>query len=201
MQTTRRDFGKLALSGGSAVALGSVVGMTSMGLSCGSVFADITSYVPIGIAAFNEVLSLVDPTLATTLAPLTQEVKAAFADLAAAVEEYNNAPAASKATLIGKITTAMNAVIDNLQKFWSDANLPAGSLASTIGGVLQIVISTLAAFLPLIGGAVAVSDKTKALAKTIPVVPRSKAQLKQKQFKTAINAVFVKYGYTGHQVY
>ena len=201
MVITRREFGKAV----SMTALGGTIGLTTMGLSCSSVFTDIENYVPIGIAAFQEVLSLIDPTEAALLAPIIQTVKAAFADLDAIVQQYESAPAASKATLLGKISTAISAVMSELQQFWNDANLPDGGLASTIEGVLQIVLSTLAAFLPLLGVAVPVSGAFgaepyghKKLARTIPFTA---AKRSQKQFKSDVNAVFTKYGYAGHQVY
>jgi hypothetical protein len=192
MVITRRNFGKLVGAG----ALGGTLGMTTMGLSCGSVFTDIENYVPIGLAAFQEIISLVAPAEAAVLAPIIAIVKATFADLTSIITQYQNAPAADKATWLGKVKTAVNAVIAELQQFWNDANLPDGGLASTISGVLQIILSTLAAFLPAIGGAVAVSAKK--LGKTLPVVAKKRST---KQLKLDINAVFMQYGYTGHQVY
>jgi hypothetical protein len=182
---TRRNF--IKVSSGGALALGT---MATTGFSCSSVFTDISTYVPIGLQAFEEILALISPAEATLLTPIITEVKAGFADLAAAVSAYNNAPAANKATLEGKIATAINAVIGELQQFWNDTNLPDGSLASTIAGVLQIVLSTLAAFLPLVGGALAMGRKQ--LARALPITPQKRTQ---KQFKSDVNAVFAKYGY------
>jgi hypothetical protein len=188
MVLTRREFGKTVSGGALAIGLGTL----SMGVSCGTVYQDIETYVPIGLAAFNEIISLVDPALAKTLSPIINLVKASFADLLAAINEYLNAPASEKATLIEKIKLAINVVIDNLNQFWVDAGIPDGTLAQTIVGILQLVISTLAAFLPLIGGALV---SKKQLAKTIPVIPRSKAQLKKKVLVSDINAVFASHGY------
>jgi hypothetical protein len=193
MPSTRRQFGKMV--GAGALALG--IGEISMGFSCATVYTDIENYVPIGLAAFNTIITLIDPPLATVLAPVIVLVKAAFADLTAAITEYNNAPAAGKTTLLGKVRLAIQAVIDNLNKFWSDANIPDSPLASMIVGVLQIVVSTLAAFLPLIGGTVA----SKKVAKEIPIVPRTKKQLAKSVVKSDINAVFVKYGYSANQIH
>ena len=191
---TRRDFAKVVGCG----ALGVGIGITTMGLSCESIFADIESYVPIGLAAFNEILSLVDPTEAALLTPIINDVKAAFADLTAAITQYENAPASDKSTLLGKITTAINAVIDEINQFWNDLKLPDSGLASTIEGVLQIILSTLAAFLPLIGGALLSKKK---LAKTIPLIPLTKKQLGKNQVKASINACFVKWGHPDKQIY
>jgi hypothetical protein len=193
---TRREFGKMVLSGASVVGLSSAVGMTTMGLSCSSVFTDISNYVPLGIQAFDGLLEILSPSEATALAPIITAVKAAFADLAAAVTAYENAPSASKATLVGKITTAINVVMAQLQQFWSDANLPDGTLASTIEAVLQIILSTLAAFLPLLGGNV-VSTK-KALKKTITYAPKKRTK---KQFKADVNNAFAQNGYSKVVIY
>lgn len=201
MVITRREFGKAV----SMTALGGTIGLTTMGLSCSSVFTDIENYVPIGIAAFQEVLSLIDPTEAALLAPIIQTVKAAFADLDAIVQQYESAPAASKATLLGKISTAISAVMSELQQFWNDANLPDGSLALTIEGVLQIILSTLAAFLPLLGSAAPVAGGfgaeaygRKKLTRTITFTATKRTQ---KKFKADVNAVFVANGYGTHHVY
>ena len=183
----RREFNKVMGYG----ALGTGV-ISTMGFSCQTVVNDISTYVPIGIQAFDTVLSLIDPPLALALAPIVKEVKVAFADLAAAVSAYNNAPASQKATLSGKITTALNVVIQYLQQFWSDANLPNGSLATTIIGVLQLIISTLAAFLPLFGGSVAMKVK---FSKQIPIIA-IKNPKDQKAFKASVNTVLAKGGYS-----
>ena len=193
---TRREFGKSVGTG--ALALG--IGEVSMGLACplaATVFTEIADYVPIGVNSFNEILTLIDPGEEAMLAPLTADIKAAFADLAADVASYQQAPAADKATWEGKIATVLNLLIGNLQSFWSTANLPDGTLAETIEGVLQIVLSTLAAFVPLLGGVVSMAFSAHALApkKTIPILPRAGKQLKAKQVKSDINAVFATHGY------
>lgn len=187
---TRREFGKILVGAVPTVALAGGLSMTTMGLSCGSIFTDIEAYVPVGLEAFSEVISLISPAEGAALAGIITIVKASFADLASIVSSYNNAPAADKATWLGKITTAINAVISNLQQFWSDVKLPAGSLVATIEGVLQIILSTLAAFLPLIGGAMIASPKK--LEKTVQITPVKRTQ---KQFKAAINVAFSSHGY------
>jgi hypothetical protein len=194
---TRRQFGKTILGAAPTVALAGGLGITTMGLSCGSIWSDIENYVPIGIEAFDEVLSLLDPTLLTAISGIIKDVQAGFTALIGAITNYENAPASTKTTLVGKITTAINALISALQSFWSATNLPDGSLAQTIEGVLQLIISTLAAFLPLIGG---VLLATKKLARVIPIIPRTKAQLKQTQFKKDCGTIFTSHGYP-NQVY
>jgi hypothetical protein len=188
MTITRRDFGKMV---GGGVAVGTL-GMTTMGLSCSSVFTDIATYVPVGLQAFEAVVDIIDPAAVIVLNPIITIVKASFADLTSAISAYNNAPAASKATLLGKISTAINDVTASLQRFWNDANLPDGTLATTISSVLQIILSTLTAFLPSLPPAAAPANAPKTLAKTMSITPVKRTQ---KQFKADVNAALTKGGY------
>jgi hypothetical protein len=185
----RREFGKAVGIG----VLAGGLGITTMGLSCNTVLTDIEDYVPIGLNAFNQILTAIDPPLAQSLAPIIADVKSAFADLAADVQSYQNAPAADKATWKLKITEALNIVISNLQQFWNDAHIPNAGLAATIENVLQVILSTLAAFLPMVGGVLA-TPNLKQPRRTVKIVPRSKAQLSPKQVKADINAAFAKGG-------
>jgi hypothetical protein len=193
---TRRQFGKTMLTGTSAVALGSMVGMTTMGVSCNTIFTDIENYVPIGIQAFTNVLALVSPSEALALALPIKAVKAAFGDVSAMVTGYQNAPASEKATWKGKLVTALNLAMGEVQAFWNDANLPNGSVATMAAGICQIILSTLAAFIPAVGGTVAAT--TRKLAKTLPYTPKKRSV---KQMKSDINAVFVSNGHPELKVY
>jgi hypothetical protein len=190
---TRRQFGKTVGTGALALSIGEI----TMGVSCGSVFTDIENYVPIGLQAFDLAISLLDPVLATTLLPYINDVKGAFADVVAAINAYVNAPSSEKATLLDKITLVIQDALNAVQQFWSDANLPDGTLATTIEGILQIILSTLAAFLPLIGK-VAVK-KLKTFARPIPYTPSKPKNAAD--LKTQLNAVFTSHGYTGKVVY
>ncbi len=186
---TRRDFVKIVGSG--ALVLG--IGEVSMGLSCASVFTDIERYVPIGLSAFQAVVSIVDPALVVPVALVVTEVKAAFADLVAAVTMYNDAPAANKATLLGKISTAINVVETEIQIFWNDLKLPDSALANEISSLLGVILSTLTAFLPQLPAPttpVAMVQKRPSkvdqLQKTIVFTPKKRSV---KQFKHDFNTV------------
>jgi hypothetical protein len=192
---TRRQFGKTVGTG--ALALG--IGEVTMGLGCATVFTDIENYVPIGLQAFDLVIGLIDPALAVTLTPLINDVKSAFADVVAAINAYQNAPASQKATLIGKVSLVINVAITAIQQFWSALSLPDGSLLSTIEGVLQIILSTLAAFLPDLTGNTIAVVKTQGLTKTIsftPVKPKN-----AKSLKSELNLVFTSHGFNDRVVY
>jgi len=192
---TRRQFGKYLGTGVLAASIGEV----TMGLSCSSIFTNIEAYVPIGLQAFDSILTLLDPASGIALAPIVQEVKAGFADVTAAVNAYNNAPAADKATLAGKVSTALQVVTNEIQQFWSDANLPDSGLATTIFGVLQIILSTIASFFPKLPP-VTQALAARTLTKTIPI-DLSKAASSPKKLKSSINDVFTANGYATKKIY
>ena len=96
------------------------------GCTVGGVISEIKAYVPIGIAAFNGVVALlttvgiIPPGTGTAIAMLVALVKNGFADLMAAIDEYNNAPASSKTTLLAKISLILSEVSQNIGKFFAD---------------------------------------------------------------------------------
>jgi phage-related protein len=186
---TRRQFGKLVGTGALAVGIGEV----TLGLSCASLEADLEKYVPIGLSAFQTIVSLVDPPIAAAVAGVITLVKAGFADVAAAVQDYQDAPAANKATLLGKISTAIVAVQSELQTFWNDLNLPDGSLATTISNLLAVILSTLAAFLPSLPAAASSASARQAnLRKVVPFTPQRRSV---SQFRKAFDAVLTANGH------
>ena len=181
---TRRGFTGRMLAGAGAVYLAGV--NTACWLS-GSVFASIMTYVGIGLTAFQAVVSLLDPPLALALAGTIALVKAGFADLQLAVQDYNNAPAADKTTLKNRIAVVLQDLQFEIQKFWSNLNLP-GPLGTLVEGLLNIILSTLAGFagqLPAPITPPASVEKMKALAKTITVTPQVR---NKSQFESDFNA-------------
>ena len=146
---TRRAFAKLSTSGiGLFVAFGSLLSMTGCTL-----MDKISSYVGIGLSAFNSVIvilstaGVIPPGLGVPIQLLITAVKAAFADVSAAIAAYENAPAGDKSTLLGKVTTALAAVELKLQQFWNDLSIPDVKLASLIESLLGLITSTISAFI------------------------------------------------------
>ena len=150
----------------------------------GSVFTEIMSYVGIGLTAFQAVVDLLDPAAALAVDAIIKLVKAGFADLQLAVQAYNNAPAADKTTLLQKIATVLSVLQNDIQTFWSSLNLPPGTLATLIQGLLGIILSTLAGFAGQLPAPVAVQLKVPANA--MPVTPQKR---NKKQFEKDFNLV------------
>jgi hypothetical protein len=177
----RRNFVARAATGAGALLL------TSFTTACwftGTVFTQIMAYVGVGLTAFQAVVDLLVPGSAPGIDLAVALVKAGFADLQLAVQDYNNAPAANKSTLLGKISTALAALQNEIQGFWSNLHLPDSSLAKLIKGLLGIILSTLAGFA---GQLPAPPAGTKLMAipdNAMPVVPKVRTK---KQFEQDFN--------------
>ena len=137
--------------GTSLVAVGSGT-MLLEGCTFGGVIAEIKAYIPIGIAAFNGVVTLltglgiIPPGTSTLLALLIAAVKGGFADIIAAIDAYNNAPAADKTTLLQKISLILSEISANIGKFFADLNISNSSVLTLVTGLVQLILSTLAGF-------------------------------------------------------
>jgi hypothetical protein len=122
--------------------------------SFGGITSAISTYVPVGLAAFNGVLLLltsagvIPPGTSTAIGALVLLVKAGFADLLAAVQEYNNAPAAQKVTVKEKISLILAVIAANIEKFASDivGMVSDNKLLQVVTGLLTLILATLAGF-------------------------------------------------------
>lgn len=186
MNISRRAFSKLLTAAGAVVAAGNFIGSTAC-----NIYNDIMKYVPIALTAFSTIVSMIAPGEGTLIAGLVTMVKNALVDIQTAVTNYENAPASQKQTLSGKIATAITAAEQELQQFWNDLKLPDGNLATLIEGVLNIIISTLMAFLPSLAAPASLPMRA-ALTKKIAYTPKKRSL---SEFKKDLNAQFIKTGY------
>jgi hypothetical protein len=122
------------------------------GCTFGGVMAAISAYVPVGLAAFNGVLALltaagvIPPGTSTAIGALIVLIKAGFADLLAAVQEYQNAPAAQKVTFKEKISELLTVLGDNIQKFMTDISVSDNKLLELVTGLVSLILTALAGF-------------------------------------------------------
>jgi hypothetical protein len=181
----REVIKKVGLSAGTVLIAGQF-----LGISACNVYNDIMQYIPVALTAFSTIVSILNPGVGATILAVISMVKVALADVQTAVTNYENAPSSEKVTLSGKIATAINAAEAELQQFWSDLKLPDGNLATLIEGVINVIVSTLAAFLPQLAPAIPVPAKT--LTKRINYTAKKRSI---KQFKSDLNAEFTKGGY------
>lgn len=198
MIVSRRTFAIRSLTSiGLLATLGSTIGLTGC-----SLFTNIANYVGVGLQAFQAIVNIlmsagvIPPGAGTLIAAAILAVKAAFADVSAAIADYENAPAADKATFLGKVSTTLSAVVAELNHFWGDLNIPDSKLASLIEGLLGIIVSTLAAFIAQVP---APPTPTPAVAtkKRIVVAPQKRSPT---QFRKAFNQLVIAGGYPQNQI-
>ena len=189
MGHTRRMFMKSSLfaSAFSLVAAGCP--------SFSNVFSDISTYVGLGVTAVSGVVAIlsgggiVSTAAGVAITAVLALIKAGFADISAAVAEYENAAPADKATLEGKISTAIQAVVDQIQNFWNDLKIPDAKLASTVQGLLELIVGTLSAFLTKLPAAPAAPTVT---ARKLAVAPKMRTA---KGFVKDYNNILAQNGY------
>jgi hypothetical protein len=196
MITSRRNF---LVGAGTAAATIPLAGCPAFLVS---LEADIMNYVPVGLQAFSSIVSIleddgvINPIVGTSINTIITAVKAGFSDLQLAIENYENAPAANKQTLLGKIATMISVVQGLLQEFWANLNIPDAHLGSVIDGLLGIILSVLAGFasqLPAVAARVSVKG-----GKTLAVTPQV---MSKKTFKKKFNAELKSAGKAQYAIY
>jgi len=163
------------------------------------VWSEIEQWVPTGIAAFEQIVILVAPVAAPGIDAIAEAVKAAFSVLAAAVDQYRNAPADQKATLLQKVILAFNLVSTNLQQFLNAINVPGSSpIVKIVLGLVNIILSTIMGFVNRIQPTPATAAVRLTLSgQSVNVTPVVRSRAK---FKSDWNAACVQAGHPEMQV-
>jgi hypothetical protein len=193
---SRREFNK-RFSGilVSIAAAGSALQTTAC-----NAFDNIVRWVGVGIAAFTSIVHLlagagiVNTIEGTAITVILGLVKTGLNDVQVAIAEYDNAPAANKQTLKGKIATALQAVIDTLQKFWNDLSIPDAQFANLVQGLLGVMLAALAGFMV---GLPAPVTARKSFAKMVGVVPKKQSSA---AFVKEFNGLLAQGGYSQYSI-
>lgn len=185
---SRRDFAtssvKTLLA---AVVLGSV---TALG-GCIS----LPALINIISASLVSLQALVAPFLPPGAAAALTLVKAALSDLSGAIQQYDAAPAADKATLLAKIDLLLNAFISNFQGFISQVLPGAGTVVTLIEGLASLILSTIAA----IRGALP-NPPSSLRGMAVNGVQVTPVERNAKQFRTQWNGLCVAQGHPEAQL-
>jgi hypothetical protein len=182
-QVTRRDFGKYV--GAGALALG--IGEITMGLSCNNITQDV-------LTAFNAIVGILGGAGIIPGGPIVSVVSLALQDVIVDVVAYNAAPSVDKTTTGLKLALAIQLAQAQLQTFYSGLNL-TGTLAIVVEGGINIILSTLAGFLPVLPILPIPSPALKVamtLPKQIVYVPMKRTA---RQFRSDFNKVFINNNY------
>jgi hypothetical protein len=180
----RRTWMLTTGAGAIAFAGGGLAGCTAA-----SVFAQIEAWVPVGLSALSGILTVLTPVIGPiggSIGVIVGLIKASFADLMAAVSEYQNAPAASKATLLDKIKLILQDLADNFNKFLADLNLNGNPILSLVVSLVQVILNVLAGFAGALPGTPVAMKRQVRLrnGSTVTVTP---AKMTLAQFKAQFN--------------
>lgn len=190
----RRDMLRTTVSG---VAVCTLTGaaMLEEGCTTGDALAQLNKWLPVGIQAFAGVVAIINPAAGSVLAVAVTTAKALWADVSAAVAAYNAAPAASKATVLGKVETALGALISGLPDVLKQ--IPGGAeYANTVTAAIDLVLATLSAIDANLGGVPPVAQAT-ATARTAKI---TKAATNGADFKKQFNQILANGGYSKYAV-
>jgi hypothetical protein len=142
MNLTRRDFGKYAGLGIMTLTAGAL----SITMDGCNVFQDIENWIPVGEAAFQGIVNLLEGAglITPAINPLVTTIIAAFNDLLADIKAYQ-AITPPPAGLLAKIEAVFNLIVSNFQSLL--AQIASNPIATLIIGLAQIILSTIAGFL------------------------------------------------------
>ena len=163
-----------------AVAAGAAMA-GSVSLSGCSALDDLETYVPIALAAFDGVISLINPVAGSALEIAVKALDVIWTAVSTAIANYQHDTTDPKNTLLEKIIAALNSLTPALDQFLSTflGGLPAG-IQNAVEAGINLLIATLTSIAGRLGGSSAhLSAKAAAIA-----APQNK-----KQFITAYNAI------------
>ena len=185
----RRQFVGNLTAGAAALAIGS--SFTLVGCNAAGVWKDIETWLPAGISSFEAIVTLVAPLAAPGIDAIAETVKAAFAVLSGAVDQYINSPAADKATWLLKVETAFNDVTQNIQNFLTAIGQTGNPIVKLALALAQIILSTISSFIGQIGPTPAPAT-LRVGEQTVTVVPVSR---NRKTFVSDFNSACIQAGH------
>jgi hypothetical protein len=188
----RRNFVKSSITGLTSLALGgSVISMTGC-----NVFQDIQTWIPIGLVAVQGIITVLGPLVPPQAVAIIVLIKAAFADLSAAITSYNNdTNPVDKSTLLAKIRTFLGDIVSNFQSFLNALNLGSNPIINVVVGLVNVVIAAVEGFMGQVPAAGPITPVTLTLnGRLINVTPKLYKNVAD--FKKDFNAVAIANGHS-----
>jgi hypothetical protein len=200
MEMTRRMFTKqtgagilVLAAGGAAIAL--------EGCSVSNVFTDVVNWEPVGKAAVQGIITLLQGAglVSPGIGLLIPVILAGFDELLVDVKTYQalNPPPAGA---LAKIVVVFNLIVSNFQDMLAQLNVTANPIITTVVGLAQIIIGTIAGFigkLPTAAGKV-LGNTFKVGGQMIAYVPQARTR---RAFKKDFNRVAVAGGHPEIQLH
>ena len=176
--------------------------LSQMAVSCSNLFTEILAYISVGLQGFASIMNILSGLgvipvgSGAALNMAIALVKSGFADLQTAVNDYESAPAASKATLEGKISTVLQDLQNEITAFWNNLALPSPQDAALIQGLLEVITTSLAAFAtqlpPAPASSVMHGSSLRAQSKVSLAIAGHKRS--KRQFRSDFNAILHAHG-------
>lgn len=186
MSLSRRQFASRSILAATASAF-------TFSLTGCNAFSDILAWTAVASTAIDGIVTVLGPLMPPGGAAIITLIKAALADLAAAITQYNSdTNPADKATLLAKIRTFLEAIAANLQSFFQQIT-SAGPTINIALGLAEVVIAAVEGFLgtlpPAPTPAPAATQLHVGSGRTVPVTP--KLYKRVSDFKRDFNAVCI----------
>jgi hypothetical protein len=116
------------------------------------IWHEVEAWVPVGIDAFDEIVSLVLPLESPAIEGIAAMVKAGFSAVAAAVDGYLGAPASEKATWKQKLLLALTELGDNIQGFLTAIEQSNSPVLKIIVALITVLVDAISGFSNTITG-------------------------------------------------
>jgi hypothetical protein len=124
--------------------------------SCAQVAADveanIKTFLPVIVQSVTQILNLLASTgilplgVGTAASVFLSMINASVATALDAIDQYENDPAADKATLAGKIRTALSTIADNVSTFVSNLKLTGNPAVNVVASLVSILLSAITGY-------------------------------------------------------
>lgn len=163
-----------------ASAAGLALASTATLSGC-SALDDLETYVPIGLAAFDGIITLINPVAGSALDLAVKALDIAWTAVSTAIANYQHDTTDPKNTLLEKIIAALNSLVPALDQFLQTflGGLPTG-IQNAVEAGINLLIATLTSIAGRLGGGPAtLSAKAKLI-----TPPANKSQ-----FLAAYNAI------------
>lgn len=165
--------------------------------SCAQVASDVESnvktFLPVIVTSVTQILNLLASTgilplgAGTAAAGLLAMINAGTTTALTAIDEYENDPAADKATLAGKIRAALSSMADNVSTFISNLKLTGNPAVNVVASLVSILLSAITGYANQLPAPVGLAAVSPAMVAGHPL-ELTPAPLKRKDYVKKFNA-------------
>jgi len=177
MDFTRRDFTK---GMGTTALFLLATGGTALTMTGCNVFTDIENWVPVGTAAFNSIVVLLETAglINPAMAPVIAAIRLGFTEILADVKAYL-AIQPPPVGALAKIQAVFGLIVSNFQDMLSQLQIATGPILTLVISLAQVILSTIAGFLGQLPVAASVLTGTLKVGKETVAYTAQKRSVRQ----------------------